>query len=164
MSLLTHIVLAQASHGGLLLEHPPERGWPHLDLRGLTDQHLLALFAVLLPPGAARAMDDTEVGFAHIPASEPTAPVGPWVMLLPDALTALLADLDPAAIAQAVARWRKSALPPPPELWPVDALHTLLTELQPMAQLVQASRGTDPLQLFLRVDIPDQKPVSGHRC
>ena len=150
MNLSSHIVLAQASHGGLLLEHPPERGWPHVDLRGLTDQHLLALFAVLLPPGAARDMDEAE-GFAHIEASEPSNPAGPWVMNVPAELIALLAQLDEASTAQAVQRWRKSAAPPPPDVWPADALAGLLAELQPMAQLAQATRTADPLQLFLRI-------------
>ena len=156
MSLLSHIVLAQASHGGLLLEHPPERGWPHVALRGLSDQHLLALFAVLLPPGAARDMDEAE-GFAHIEASEPGNPAGPWVMRLPDDLVALLAGLDAAAMAQAVTRWRRSAMPPPPEVWPVDALAGLLAELQPMAQLANAAQGArtgDSPQLFLRIETP----------
>ena len=149
MSILTHIVLARAADGGALIEHHPERNWPHADLQSLSDRHLLALYAALLPPGAAQDMDEGE-GFDHIPASEPSNPAGPWVMLLPDALTALLAQLDDAAITQAVARWRKSAVPPPPDVWPAAELATLLAELQPMAQLVTASRhSANPLQLFL---------------
>ena len=142
---------SRAADGGALIEHHPAQGWPHAKLQSLTDQHLLALYAVLLPPGAARDMDEGE-GFDHIPASEPGNPAGPWVMLLPDALTALLAELDEAGIAQAVARWRKSAMPPPPDAWPAAELATLLGELQPMAQLVTASRySANPLQLFLWV-------------
>ena len=149
MSILTHIVLAKSTDGGALLEHHPAMGWPHADLQSLTDQHLNALYAGLLPPGAARDMDEGE-GFHHIPASEPSNPAGPWVMLVPDAFIALLAELDAAHIPGVVARWRKSAMPPPPELWPSDALVTLLADLQPMAQLVQASAFSgDPLGLFL---------------
>ena len=148
MSVLTHIVLAKASHGGLLLEYPPERGWPHVDLLGLDDRHLSSLYALLLPPGVARSMDDSE-GFAHIEASEPSNPAGPWVMWLPGALTALLAELNPAQLPDVVARWRRSAMPPSQ---PADALVALLAELQPMAQLAQSTAASaDPLHLFLRI-------------
>jgi hypothetical protein len=149
LSILTHIVLAKAADGGLLLEHHPARGWPHVNLQSLDDRHLNSLYALLLPPGAARDMDEGE-GFHHIPASEPGNPAGPWVMWVPDALVALLADLDEAGMAAAATRWRKSAMPPPPETWSPDAVTTLLAELQPMAQLVRASAATpEPLGLFL---------------
>ena len=149
MSILTHIVLAKSADGGALLEHHPAHGWPHVDLQSLDDRHLMALYALLLPPGAARDMDEGE-GFSHIPASEPTNPAGPWVMLLPDALIALLAELGSAQIPAVVARWRKCAMPPPPDAWPADALAALLNDLQPMAQLVQTTAHTgDPLGLFL---------------
>ena len=76
MSILTHIVLAKSADGGALLEHHPAHGWPHVDLQSLDDRHLMALYALLLPPGAARDMDEGE-GFSHIPASEPTNPDDP---------------------------------------------------------------------------------------
>jgi hypothetical protein len=141
--LVTELVVADLRDARALAEHAaPRARWTGLDAKGVDQVKLGTLWALL----AGREYRD-ELVLEFAPLHE-VSEDGPWVFRVPDALVALLAEVDDAGASRAAPAWAATdelAL----DGWDAEGAAALLAALRGLAR--SARDGGTPL--LMRVSL-----------
>jgi hypothetical protein len=130
MGVLTDFVVAKAEEAEAVGQSScPYRDFPGIDAKGIDEQMLSVLFAILSGESHPDFMADT--------LRYQRTDHGPWVFEVPPALVRLLAALGPKEIGDVAVRWIQAeefAYDP----WPPDAVRQCLEDLVALSRRATA--------------------------